>query len=821
MKRKARIVPVVFYVLTGLTALAGSMILYVWYRELVDVFGNHAVSTSTILVSLLLCMAIGSRFAGGYADSTEHRLERYVFIALGAGSFALCHPLLIKLLDLLTSSVITMLHPGPFGFALLRLLFSLFYLLIPAASITGIFLLVVRQFIRHPARSGDFMSSVIMAGATGSIAGLLLLFLLIPRLGMQHTLFAAAASFIIPAVITYFLRARTSGKHLAGQVIPAEESKVKSAILFRKKRAVLEAGIKLKRATVRVFALQGFTAAAFLGIACRILGYYNELKPVYFYTLITLVVLIGMALGSILYRRTAGKHANSFLTLATYQILTGLALILAYVALYLVHRFLKQAIDASVTFSGVLFHHVLLFATLTLIPAIFLGISLPLTGKLYADRIQNLGSSFGRLGFIWPLAMLSGMIVTRFILIPSAGLYYSYFIVVFLTILSGAYLILRDSRLIRGFRLGYALVSMVVYFLIIVAFKSISFNFPEPGMPENTAPLARIEGSTTSLTSYKKSDNTQVVLLNNAYCFSSDPEALLEQQFPAYLALWLNDSIQTAVVVGFGTGITAHMLENNKIRSIHIAETYPEIIRYSSDLLADVNDDILTSSRVTVTIEDGRSYLTRTPFRTDLITAGCAQPLNQTQYCTLEFYRLCHDRLTNNGMLCQVIPVDRLQKNEFMRLVQSCARIFPDISLWYLSPGHLLLAASKSALQLSLCRLYMNFSRLNRNDGLAAMNIPDAAYLMGRLMAENKGLRNLIRHEQPFTDDRPGMRYGHLVRNKESEAWQEIQQLLSADYSEFLGESDTCSQDLSRVLKRTRQINASLRKQQVPAPGLP
>jgi spermidine synthase len=417
--------------------------------------------------------------------------------------------------------------------------------------------------------------------------------------------------------------------------------------------------------------------------------------------------------------------------------------------------------------------------------------------------------------------MLSGMIVTRFILIPSAGLYYSYFIVVFLTILSGAYLILRDSRLIRGFRLGYALVSMVVYFLIIVAFKSISFNFPEPGMPENTAPLARIEGSTTSLTSYKKSDNTQVVLLNNAYCFSSDPEALLEQQFPAYLALWLNDSIQTAVVVGFGTGITAHMLENNKIRSIHIAETYPEIIRYSSDLLADVNDDILTSSRVTITIEDGRSYLTRTPFRTDLITAGCAQPLNQTQYCTLEFYRLCHDRLTNNGMLCQVIPVDRLQKNEFMRLVQSCARIFPDISLWYLSPGHLLLAASKSALQLSLCRLYMNFSWLNRNDGLAAMNIPDAAYLMGRLMAENKGLRNLIRHEQPFTDDRPGMRYGHLVRNKESEAWQEIQQLLSADYSEFLGESDTCSQDLSRVLKRTRQINASLRKQQVPAPGLP
>lgn len=821
MKRKAKVVPAVFYVLTGFTAFAGTMMLFVWYRELVDVFGNHAVSTATVIVSLFVCMAIGSRFAGRYADSTEHRLEHYIVIAVGAGVYALCHPLLIKLLDLLTSSITARLHPGPFGFALLKVLFSMFFLLIPAASTTGILLFLLRQFIRHPARSGDFISSAIMAGATGIIAGLLLLLFLIPLLGMQHTLFATAASFIMPALTTYFLRTDTAGKYPAGQVIPAEGSKARTAILFRKKRAVLEAGIKLKRATVRVFALQGFTAAAFFEIACRILGYYNELKPVYFYTFIMVVVFLGIAIGSRLYRRSAGKHANSFLALATYQILTGLSLILTYVALYLVHRFLKQGIDASVTASGFLFHHSLLFATLMLTPAILLGISLPLTGKLYADRIQNIGSSYGRLGFIWPLAMLTGMIVTRFILIPSAGLYYSYFIVVFLIILSGSYLILRDSRLIRGFRLGYALVSIVVYFLIIGAFKSISFNSPEPGMPENTTPLARIEGSTTSLTSYNKSDNTQVVLLNNAYCFSSDPEALLEQQFPAYLALWLNDSIQTALVVDFGTGITARTLEDNRIRSIHIAETYPEIIRYSADLLADVNDDILTSSKVTVTIEDGRSYLMRTPIRTDLITAGCTQPLNQAQYFTVEFYRLCHDRLTNNGMLCQVIPVDRLHKNEFMRLVQSCARIFPDISLWYLSPGRLLLAASKSELKPALCQLYLNFSRLNRNDGLAAMNIPDAAYLIGRLMADNKGLRKLIHHEQPFTDDRPGMRYGYTARSKKSETWHEIQQLLSANYSEFLVESDTCSQDLNTVLKRTRQINASLRKQQVPAPGLP
>jgi predicted membrane-bound spermidine synthase len=783
-------------------------------------FGTHTVSSSTISISVLVSMALGSQIAGNMADRKVNRLAVLGILTGITGIYIVCHPLLFGLITGLFETMNNTLRLEPFGVEILRFLLSVLILLIPVGCMTGIFTFLIRHFIRHTGQSGKFMSSVIVSGCVGIILGLILMLYLVPRYGFRTTQICSALIFFLTAAFVLLL---TFLKNLNVPAQPAAllKHRAKSTTLwFKKKKPVLETGVKLKRATIRVYIFQGISAAAYLLICFRILVNYSAIKPVYFHSLVIVVLLTGLILGSMFYKPITEKTINSYLTLATYQILMGFSAILSYVVFYFFHPVVTNwSLDAE-TFGALLLNHGLLYSTLLFLPAFIMGLSLPITGKLYPKRLQDAGKSFGRLGRIGFLSILAGLVFTRFVFIPLAGLYYAYFILVLLMILSGIYLILRDSRLIRGFRLGYAILAVVFYFVIISAFRTYHFSLPLSEKTVSEQPVRKIEGSTSTLSTIENENRTHTVWLNNRYFFSSDLEGMKVQLLPAYLPLMLDSGIKSAVVAGFGMGTTASTLEANGIQSIHITETFPEIIRFSSDVFAELNDDILTNSHVTLTIEDLRVFLNRMNDKTDLITTGSASLNLMPNNYTREFYQLCYEKLSGDGMICQVLPFEGITRLEFGALIKACSDVFPEVSLWYVTPERLLMVGSKSSAKPGICQLFSEFTKPGRQKELAAVGIPDPESLIAHLLLDKHQLREFTGSLQANLDNKPVVEYSRTIGSKTDAELIRFLMDSKSNFAEWLMPGPHCYADIQQTIRRVREINEALRQEMVPSSGL-
>ncbi len=813
-------IPWKFHLLALLTGIASSISLYIWCRALMLFFSTHAVSSSTIAVSVLVSLAFGSQIAGTVADRKVNRLVLLGILTGITGIYIVCHPLIFGLITGIFQKINNTLRLEPFGLEILRFLLSVLFLIIPVGCMAGVFNFLIRHFIRHAGQSGKFMSSAIVSGCAGVITGLLIMLFLVPRYGIRITQILAAMIFFLSTTVVLLL---TYLKHIRVPASPAAilTHRVKSTGLwFKKKKTVLETGIKLKRATLRVYSFQGFSAAAYLLICFRILVNYSVIKPVYFHTLVIVTLLTGLALGSMFYKHITEKPVNSFLTLATFQIITGFSAILSYVVFFLLHQvFINRSLDAN-TFGGLLFNQSLLFLSLLFLPAFIMGLSLPLAGKLYTKRLQIAGKSFGKLGRIGFLSVIVGLVFTRFIFIPLSGLYYAYFILALLIILSGVYLILRDSRLIRGFRLGYAILAIVFYFIIVSAFRTFHFSqlLSDNNIPEQ--PVRKIEGSTITLSTVENRDGTRTVRINNQNFFDSGQEGMKVQQLPAYLPLLLKSGIKSAVVAGFGMGTTASALEASGIRSIHITETFPEIIRFSSDVFADLNDDILTNSHVNLTIEDVRLYLNRMDGITDLITTGSTCLDEMPGNYTREFYNLCYKKLSGTGMICQVLPVGGITKEEFGAIINACSEVFPAVSLWYLSPERTLLIGSKSTGKTEICRFFSEFSKLDNQKDLTAIGIPDPESLIAHMLLDNLQLREYSGSLQANLDDKPVVQYSRMVGSGTDYELLKLLVNSKVNYTDWMQSAPDCYTDMFETFRRIREINASLKQRMVPSSGL-
>jgi hypothetical protein len=334
-------------------------------------------------------------------------------------------------------------------------------------------------------------------------------------------------------------------------------------------------------------------------------------------------------------------------------------------------------------------------------------------------------------------------------------------------------------------------------------------------------PVRRIEGSTSSLNTLENSDGSLTVSLNNQKVFSSDQAGLKEQLLPAFLPMMLNSRIHSGLVVGFGSGITAAALDAVGIGTIHIAEAFPEMVRFSSDVFADDNDDIMTNGNVTITIEDARIYLMRTTAKIDLITSGYALMVYLPDYYTTEFYRMCRERLSDDGLMAQVVSINDITAKEFGSVLKSFTAIFPEVSLWYLNHERMLLLGSKSPGNFDFCQFHAAFSGINRNDAMTRIGITDPGSLIAHLFLGDRQCREYAAGFPENTDDRPVVQFSCKTS---ATADADLLQFLVTEDTQISGlfqAAEDCPRIYQETMERAASINAMLRKQLLPSYGKP
>ncbi len=807
MTSPRRSIPIIFYILTALTThgitigFAGLLHSYILFS------GSHLVSTVAFITAALFSISFGSLISGWLAGKSLRPMLLFIIYQAATGLLLLFQTDMLQAAKSLYHQTLRVLDPGSFGIEMLRFMLAFVLLFIPLSLFAGSFPLLIRHFIKHIGQSGRYMNAAILAGSFGLLTTLLSLsYLILPIYGYKAVHLAAFLNLTAAALVAYLFSFGSLSKTIKISILPKREQVEKTTLRFRKKKPVLEMGVKLTRAMLRVFYLQGFSIVSLVFLTFRISSMNCCKMPSQTLVVNGIIIMTGIISGGLLYKKVAEKPVNKYMTLATLQITTGFVLVLSYIIMRVISA--SYQTESSIMQTGsddsvpVMF---LQSASLLFFPAFLYGLSLPLAGKLFPKRLQQVTTAFGQLGASFSLSAVFGILITTYILTPLLGIQLTYLLFAFAMLLSGIYLIFRDSRLIRLFRLSYAVAAVFLFLAL-----AVSFRLTEKSQLSDTT-VRTIEGKSATFSAQSHSNGMMTILCNGNYFFGTDSSNFKAQSLSAYLPLLVYPEMQSSLVIGFGSGIAASILEANGVDQVFISDKYPEAIRLSSDVFADVNNDILTSSRVNLSSEDARAFLDHSKIKFELITIPIDLSVLMPFLYTTEFYRLSAGKLTAQGIFCQVLPL----KENALSAIKSCSQVFPGASVWYISPDYLLVMATMNQQKTDICAFTEAFAAVNKNRSLNYTGVSSAETLLAHALMSGSGLREFMSDISENTDKKPASRVVS-ARNKNTTA--RLPGFLGAgtDCGQFFVKGK-CLQDSVEYCKRIERINRQLLQQAVPS----
>jgi spermidine synthase len=754
MNSSGRGLPNIFYPVLFLSGIASSIAMLTWFRMYTNLFGIHQFSVTSVLTVIFICIAAGSRIGGRQADKHPEQVVIFVVIQGITGIYALLHPLVYDLLLWVFDRIIRDFHPAAFSMGFIRIILSFLFLFIPFASVGAMVPAVSRLFTKHIVLAGNRLSLILSVLFAGIATGLVIYSFYIRQMGMNRSLlFSSLLFFIISGLsVLYIIREKVK-EQSPGSTIMASRVR-NTAMLFRKRKPVLETGAKLTRAMIRVHAVQGFASASLLIIASRIITEHAIVSLSMIYILMLAVFFTGLALGASMYKRITRGTVNGYLLMASLEILTGFLILFSFLLFTITAPAMQALAGNTLNWGRSVACQVVAISTLILLPAMITGILLPLSARIYPRRIQHSGRNMGKLGSLFYMGAMFGIVITHYILLPFVSSFYSVFVLIGVALLSGIFLLLRDSRLIRGFRLSYTAISVAC--LTGILFGAVKFGWIHPVNDPRLIDQKQ-EGS-NALVTFRNLNNDQMGLfidgVNNQVAGKEQVQML-----PAIFSCVMGQPAQSSLVIGFGTGVVASTLEDCDIPSIYIAEVYPEVLSLSANAFSDENQDILTSSRVNIAIEDARLYLTRNAVSFDLITAGYTNFQNTPSFFTSGFYRTCYASLSKQGLLTQVLPLTGINKQEFRSLIRACIDVFPEVSLWYLSSGKVMLLAYKKRHNTDYCAINQRFTSIDHFGRFSKPGIATTESLIGKRLMDDRLLRIFAEGAPANTDDHPYLEF--------------------------------------------------------------
>jgi spermidine synthase len=167
---------------------------------------------------------------------------------------------------------------------------------------------------------------------------------------------------------------------------------------------------------------------------------------------------------------------------------------------------------------------------------------------------------------------------------------------------------------------------------------------------------------------------------------------------------------KNALVVTFGSGIAAGSIANLPgVESVECIEICKEAFNAAKSF-SEENHDVLHNPRIRFVVNDGRNYLFTARKQYDMISADASHPTSSDSWVlyTKEFYELCSARLSDNGVMCQWIPLRGVLEKDYKIILNTFRSVFPYMTLWYSGGykaiGHTVLCGSKKPLKIDVAR---------------------------------------------------------------------------------------------------------------------
>jgi spermidine synthase len=680
--------------LFALSGFAGIIYEALWSHYLKLFLGHAAYAQAAVLVLFMggLC---GGAMLATRADARDPLL-RYAIVEIAIGVSALIfHPLYVVTiagvqtwLPLLLASGVSFVKFAVSG-----------ALILPQALLIGAtFPLMTTGVLRRASTgAGTDIAGLYFLNSLGAAIGVLAAtFLLKPWLGLPGTLCVAGLLNILVAVGVLWWRQMAVTESSAttnSPTRPVRSPNIGTSLLI-------------------VAALTGASSFIYEIVWIRMLSIVLG-STTHSFEIMLFTFILGLALGGRWIRRGIDHLQSPVTTLAFIQLamaalaLTSLAFYdFSFDALALTLTALARTSTGYVVF---IFVGVVLAMLIMLPTTICAGMTLPIiTARLYATEQGE--RAVGRVYAANTGGAIAAVVLTQFVLIPLLGLRNSLVVGAIIDLLLGVWLlrtvglplIKRQAWMAVIAALGFACVAISLFHFDPRKISSGVFRTGVARLSDDVKINFLRDGKTATVAVFTRDQTHRVIATNG----KPDAGMELNPQLPAtideatqvlsgVLPLAAHPNAKTAAVIGIGSGMTTHiLLQDRNIERVDTIEIESAMIDGARLFLPHV-EATFSDPRSTLVIDDARSYFSTHHRQYDLIVSEPSNPWvsGVSGLFTREFYQLLKHKLAADGVFAQWMQLYEMNLELVASVFKALAAEFGEIRVYEMGDGNFLLMA--------------------------------------------------------------------------------------------------------------------------------
>ena len=702
------------FLLFFLSGGCGLIYQVVWMRMLGFVLGSTVLAVSTVLTAFMAGLALGSFSFGRVVDRRTDALKIYAYLEIGIGLCGLAMPTLLQGFSPVYIGLTRLL--GDFGPALSLARFGVcFVLLVIPTTLMGGTLPVLSKFlVERKEVLGNNVGTLYALNTLGAVAGCFAAgFVLIGTVGVVETVYIAAVINLLVAAGTLLLNA----------VVARSGREAQPAAPKRERRSGVS-GLALL--ILCAFGVSGFVSLGYEVIWARLLVFFVGNSTYAFSAMLT-TFLLGLALGSFVAGKLVDRHDDPVGAFAVVEILIGLSALAGMAVLrgtlesegLWVMR--EQAAAGWFGDIGKMFEAS--FAVM-FVPTVLMGATFPLAGKAYVRSVREVGQDIGAVYSVNTLGAILGAFVAGFALLSWLGVQGAIVFLASINAVVGLFVLLANRASANRLRF-IAAPALAAAVLLAAAWLPSRFVLRSDFEDRRDTVLFYQEDRAGTVKVFRKPDGHLLISVDGNTIGDTRDDLDAKQRLLAHLPLLLAREPESVLVIGLGSGITVGaMTAYEEVERIDAVEIVPGVVE-GALYFGKYNRRALKQPQVDVVVADGINYLMTSQSKYDVISSDAKLNPGYTGnavFLSSDYYRLCLEQLTDEGMMVQWIPL-HLPQDSYRMVLRTFAEVFPYGSVWFFPGKHTLLVGTRQQLEIDMDRLLNRLRRPGVRKDLARFGL--------------------------------------------------------------------------------------------------
>jgi len=707
----------IIYLCFFVSGLAGLIYEILWNKYLALFIGSTGRAHVMTLVVFMGGLALGSAVFGRRADRIRNPLALYIALEMGVGLCGVAYPFLF---EPYRNGFITLARAlGLTSWALMtaKLIFCSLTILLPTFLMGGTLPVLGRYLVGRLEDLGPRVATLYYVNTFGAFVGCLQAgFIMIRVYGLRWAmLIAAGLNFAVCLLASLLMQQKYREADRAVVLstfnleLQTRDSELETQVYPRAMRTAVLVTIGISGFVAMVYEI------AWIRLLTLVLG-----ASTYSFSLMVATFIFGIGLGSLLLsfkRRQSG-----------YDVIYGLAeaglglSVLAMLPLvervpYWFNQLATLFARAPFAFGPYMFVQVLICFVLMLVPTVLLGVTLPAASRIATEQVGRVGSRVGSVYALNTVGTLLGAAAGGLLLLPQIGLKHTFEVGVALNIACGlAVLWLLSGRPSRTVRATATACCMGLFVLYLVAVPPWDKNilssgpFRQRGRFFSFQAMLDMLAERDRLLYYKDGVDASIAVVQekgtrslfiNGKADASDTGDLATEILISHYPLLSRPNSKQVLVIGLGSGVSVGSALRYPVEHVDAVEISPEVVEAAKKCFAKASFRFADDPRVTIHVEDAKTFLQITPTVYDVIVSEPTNPwiAGVAGLFSKEFFEVCRGHLLPDGMFVQWIHVYEIQDAALMSVLRTFSDAFPYFVIWNMNRFDIALMGSPSPFQ--------------------------------------------------------------------------------------------------------------------------